>query len=444
MANILVLEDDKTFAQILQGFLERQGHTTVLTHTVKEGLQQMSQNTFDLLLLDYRLPDGTGLDALAAAKENGKMVPAIMMTSYNDVRTAVKAMRSGVYDYITKPVNHEEFVLVVKEALQKKEAKQKMPSITPKGSFVQGQDEISTRLYEHIQMVAPTGMSVLIQGESGTGKEHVARAIHQQSKRAHMPFVAIDCGALSSDLAASELFGHVKGAFTGALTDKVGQFEYASGGTLFLDETGNLGYDIQVKLLRVLQEKQIQPVGSNKPVSVDVRILSATNDDLLGSVRKGSFREDLYHRLNEFKIQVPPLRMRRHDLQLFIRHFIHEANADLDKQVEELSPDIMDIFMNYEWPGNLRELKNVIRRMVLLSPGKIAGKDALPEEMLDTIQWQQELNTPDLKANQQKTEKELIMQTLEQVKYNKSRAARLLNIDRKTLYSKMDRYGIEG
>ena len=443
MAKILLIEDDRTFSQILQGFLKRQGHTTDLMHDLKTATVAIQQNQYDLLLLDYRLPDGTGLDALAIARKNNVHTPAIMMTSFDDVRTAVKALRLGALDYITKPVNQEEFLLVVNEALNRKETIAPTNNVAEQPTFIEGKGEAAKKLQEHIELVSPTDISVMILGESGTGKEYVARSIHRLSKRKNRPFIAIDCGALSNELAASELFGHAKGAFTGALHDKKGQFEMADGGTLFLDEVGNLSYEIQVKLLRALQERIIQPIGSNREIKVDVRIISATNDDLLNSVRSGAFREDLYHRLNEFKIQVPPLRMRENDLPVFIDHFIKGANHDLERNVQELAPGIMEIFEKHDWPGNLRELKNVIRRMVLLTKGTIAGKETLPDEMLLAVNHPQTPRGTDLKAWQENTEKDLISKTLQQVKYNKSKAAKLLNIDRKTLYSKIERYGIE-
>jgi two-component system response regulator HydG len=309
--------------------------------------------------------------------------------------------------------------------------------------FIEGQSKGAHKLTEHIQLVAPTDMSVLIMGESGTGKEYVARSIHTLSKRKDEPFVAIDCGTLSKDLAASELFGHLKGAFTGALNDKKGVFETANGGTVFLDEIGNLGYDVQVKLLRMLQERTIQPVGSNKLINVDIRLVSATNENLISSISKGGFREDIYHRINEFKIQVPSLREREKDLELFVAHFIQLANKELGKAVENVTVEVMEIFKNYDWPGNLRELKNVIKRMVLLSKTTIAGKDVLPDEMIDTIYGQPKKQTLDLKAIQEAGEKETISKVLQQTKYNKTKAAKLLNIDRKTLYYKMELYGIE-
>ncbi|GAA3983125.1 sigma-54 dependent transcriptional regulator [Pedobacter ginsengiterrae] len=443
MARILILEDDTTFAQLLEGFLTKNKHEVTLVTHIKQSFKLIENQEFDLLLIDYRLPDGIGFEVLTHVRDLGLSIPIIIMTSFNDVRTAVKSIQLGAFDYITKPVNPDELLMVIKNSLTKKDSKdiivEKVDS-----DLIRGKSAIADRLYEHIALVAPTDMSVIIQGESGTGKEFAARTLHQQSKRAGKPFVAIDCGALSKDLAASELFGHVKGAFTGALSDKKGQFEAANGGTIFLDEVGNLSYEVQIKLLRALQERVIQPLGSTKQVAVDVRIITATNDDLNNSIQQGEFREDLYHRLNEFKIQLPALRDRGSDLELFINHFIQLSNRDLDRNVKSISADAKSLLLNYDWPGNLRELSNVIKRMVLLSPGDIAQVNALPDEMTIAVN-QQTLpgSSSDLKAVNEQNEKTLIAETLIKAKYNKSKAAKMLNIDRKTLYAKMERYGIE-
>lgn len=442
MAKILIIEDDSTFSQVLEGFLTKHGHEPHVVNDVKKALKITDQQNFDLLLIDYRLPDGTGLDVLSHVLEKGSAQPAIIMTSFNDVRTAVKSIQLGAFDYITKPVNPDELVMLIKNALGKKEAPKSDKSVEHTDA-IKGKSAIADKLYEHINLVAPTDMSVIIQGESGTGKEYAARALHTQSKRSDKPFVAIDCGALSKELAASELFGHAKGSFTGALTDKKGQFEAANGGTLFLDEVGNLSYEVQVKMLRALQERIIQPLGSTKTVKVDVRIITATNDDLKTSVANGAFREDLYHRLNEFKIQLPALRDRGKDIELFINHFIKLSNQELGRNVKNISTEAKELLLQYDWPGNLRELKNVIKRMVLLTPTDTAEVDALPEDMIISINQTPRPSSTDLKAINEVNEKAMIMETLVKVKYNKSKAAKLLNIDRKTLYSKMERYDIE-
>ncbi|WP_131536303.1 sigma-54-dependent transcriptional regulator [Pedobacter nototheniae] len=443
MARILILEDDTTFAQLLEGFLIKNKHEITLVTHIRQSFKLIENQEFDLLLIDYRLPDGTGFEVLTHTRDLGLSIPIIIMTSFNDVRTAVKSIQLGAFDYITKPVNPDELLMVIKNSLLKKEGKTTEQKDTDT-DFIKGKSAIADKLYEHINLVAPTDMSVIIQGESGTGKEYAARTLHKQSKRANKPFIAIDCGALSKDLAASELFGHVKGAFTGALNDKKGQFEAADGGTLFLDEVGNLSYEVQIKLLRALQERVIQPLGSTKQIPVNVRIITATNDDLANSMQQGEFREDLYHRLNEFKIQLPALRDRGGDLELFINHFVQLSNRDLGRNVKSISADAKALLLQYDWPGNLRELSNVVKRMVLLSPGEVAQIEALPDEMMISINQQAPKNSSsDLKAVNESNEKALITETLIKVKHNKSKAAKLLNIDRKTLYSKMERYGIE-
>ncbi|TLU98739.1 sigma-54-dependent transcriptional regulator [Dyadobacter luticola] len=453
MANLLLVEDDTTFSKLLSSFLGKHGHQVKVCSSLKGAREALTEEgPFDVLMLDYRLPDGNSVDFLKTLRSEGNRTAAFIMTSFHDVRTAVTAMQIGAFDYITKPVNPEELLMVLREALNKGEvtsvkavskAKPNVKADKQSLEYIEGKSKISKQLYEYVRLVAPTDMSVIIQGESGTGKEHVAKSIHRLSKRANGPFVAIDCGSLSKDLAASELFGHKKGAFTGALMDKIGQFEAADGGTLFLDEIGNLGYDVQIKLLRALQERIIVPIGATQQVKVDVRLIAATNEDLMANAATGDFREDLYHRLNEFKIEVPPLRKRGEDLGIFVQHFVDKANEELERNVRELSKEVMEIFMKYDWPGNLRELNNVIKRLVLLSKEEVATTSALPAEMITSMEDQQKPAGSDLKALQETHEKEMIEKVLQEVRYNKSKAAKLLNIDRKTLYYKIEKYHIE-
>lgn len=447
MASVLLIEDDLTFSRILEGFLNRKGYQVVTSHKGKDGLRAFESKSFDFVLLDYRLPDMTGMDILLEIRKVNTSIPVVIMTSFNDIRTAVKAIKSGAYEYITKPVNPDELLMILQQAMKKDKEKVAPVTEAAEKKFVTGSSAVSKELHEMVTLVAPTNMSVVIEGESGTGKENVARTIHRMSPRAKGPFVAVDCGSLSKELAGSELFGHVKGSFTGALTDKIGQFEAAHKGTIFLDEVGNLSYDVQVKLLRAIQERIVVPIGSNKPVKVDVRILTATNDDLAESVRKGEFREDLYHRLNEFKLKVPALRDRGKDLYEFLDFFRGEANRDLDRQVKGFDPEVLKLFENYDWPGNLRELRNVVKRAVLLTRDDQVTLQSLPPEMIESMRAQEvkekTAGVYDLKALQEVQEREMILKTLQEVRYNKSKAARILNIDRKTLYLKMDKYGIE-
>ncbi|MEO6284529.1 MAG: sigma-54 dependent transcriptional regulator [Dyadobacter sp.] len=457
MAQLLLVEDDTTFSKLLSNFLGKHGHQVKVCSNIKEAREAIANGDedgpFEVLMLDYRLPDGNSVDFLKALRSEGNRTAAFIMTSFHDVRTAVTAMQIGAFDYITKPVNPEELLMVLGEALNKGEvtgvkavpkAKAAIKNDKSGLEYIEGRSKISKQLYEYVRLVSPTDMSVIIQGESGTGKEHVAKSIHKLSKRGNGPFVAIDCGSLSKELAASELFGHKKGSFTGAMQDKMGQFEAADGGTLFLDEIGNLGYDVQIKLLRALQERIIVPIGATQQIKVDVRLIAATNEDLMTSAANGDFREDLYHRLNEFKIEVPPLRKRGEDLGIFIQHFVDKANQELGRNVRELSKEVMDVFQKYDWPGNLRELNNVIKRLVLLSKEEVATLSALPAEMITAMEDQQKPSAgSDLKALQETHEKEMIERVLQEVRYNKSKAAKLLNIDRKTLYYKIEKYHIE-
>jgi two-component system, NtrC family, response regulator HydG len=449
MAAILLIEDDLTFSRILEGFLGKHGHTINIQHKGKDGIKTFTSRGFDMVLLDYRLPDATGMDVLSELKAHNPEVPVVIMTSFNDIRTAVRAIKAGALEYITKPVNPEELLMLVDQALKKEQKVELSGGEITRKDFVAGKSEFARQLQEHIRLVAPTNMSVLIEGESGTGKENVARTIHALSPRAKGPFVAVDCGALSKELAGSELFGHVRGAFTGAMLDKMGQFEAAHKGTIFLDEVGNLSYDVQVKLLRAIQERVIQPIGGNKEIKIDVRILTATNDDLSESVKKGQFREDLYHRVNEFKLEVPALRDRGDDFYEFLDHFRESANNELGRKVKRFSQEVLTLFQKYDWPGNLRELKNVVKRAVLLTTTDEVQISAIPAEMVDVVKNDQmpigAKGEPiyDLKLLQENQEREMIMKTLQEVRYNKSKAARILNIDRKTLYLKMEKYGIE-
>lgn len=456
MTKVLLVEDDATFSAIIENYLKKHQYHVDVQFSIAGGMEAVKNDKYDLLLLDYRLGDGNGFELLDYTRDQGMNIPAIVMTGFSDVRTAVRAMRKGVYDYITKPVNPDELLMILKGALGNPEeiksaaVKERSRSNKPSSSFpeyIEGKSKQAVKLQEYINLVAPTDMSILIRGESGTGKEYVARSIHEKSKRADKPFVSIDCGTLSKELAASELFGHIKGSFTGALVDKRGQFEEASGGTLFLDEIGNLSYDVQVKLLRALQERVIQPIGANKQIKVDVRVIAATNDDLLGSAAGGDFREDLYHRINEFEILVPPLRERGNDLRLFTDFFVEKANEELGRNVEELDEEVWSVFSAYDWPGNLRELKNVVKRMVLLTADSTAKVSALPEEMVLSMknasnEDSYDISGDDLKSKNEAHERQLIIDVLQKVKYNKSKAAQLLNIDRKTLYNKLDKYQI--
>ncbi|MBJ7882100.1 sigma-54-dependent transcriptional regulator [Gelidibacter salicanalis] len=447
MSTILLVEDDVSFSEMLKRFLERHHHSVILSYTLEDAKLKVKDTTFDLVFADLRLPDGDGIALLNHIKNKDVSIPVVLMTGYAEVSTAVKAMKDGAFDYISKPFNPEEVLQVVKNALQKptpdaKPAKPIMPifaeSSKATSSLVKGISGASKVLYDHINLVAPTDMSVLISGESGTGKEVVAKAIHLSSSRKLQPFIAVDCGAIPKEIAASEFFGHKKGSFTGAINDKKGHFEAANHGTLFLDEVGNLTYENQIQLLRALQERRIKPIGSNEEIEVDIRLLTATNEDLLNAVEQGDFREDLYHRLNEFSIKVPNLQERRDDLILYAEFFLDNANQQLNKSIIGFSSEVLKIFQNYSWPGNLRELSNVIKRATLLTSGEVIQPEVLP----------QELSSPHKEAvtrsfSTKDNEKELIVKALQEVNNNKTRAAKLLNFSRKTLYNKLKEYNLD-
>lgn len=452
---VLIVDDDVSFSVILKTFLLRQGFETNEAYSSQKALEKIKATQYDVILTDFRLPDQNGIELLKSIKERSPDSLVILMTAYADIRMAVKAIKHGAYEYVAKPVNPDELLSHIRAGLEKiKNAEQGGRDTKPRGlkapnqegfGYVEAVSKESKVIQEHIDLVASTDMSVIIQGESGTGKEYIARRIHEKSQRHSKPFVAVDCGALSNELAGSEFFGHIKGSFTGAIQDKTGQFEAANKGTLFLDEIGNLSYEIQVKLLRAIQEKQIRKIGSNQVIPVDVRIITATNEDLLQAVKQGSFREDLFHRLNEFSITVLPLRDRKEDIRLFILHFLEKANRELGKKVSRVPESLMGILENYAWPGNIREIKNVIKRAVLLSKGEELEKNALPREILFSVSMSPDNPSEtklDLKSQTEKTEKEIILASLQKTKYNKSNAAKLLNIDRRTLYNKLKQYGI--
>jgi two-component system response regulator HydG len=446
-AEILVIDDDTAFCVMLKTFLQKKGFAVTNAFSAGDAQEIISKKTFDVVLTDIRMPDSSGLEILKFIKHTTPATQVILMTGYTDIKTAVNAMKSGAFDYVGKPINPDEILHTIKQALGKTEAKAaEAPQQTGKKatktvtglSYVKGISREAERLYEHINLVGPTNMSVLIIGDSGTGKEYIAHSIHKQSKRADMPYIAVDCGAIPKDLASSEFFGHIKGSFTGAVNDKTGHFEAANGGTLFLDEVGNLSYEVQVQLLRALQERKIKPVGSNNEISVDIRVIAATNEDLAEAVRRGDFREDLYHRLNEFCIKVPRLAERTDDIMIFAHYFLSQANEDLEKDIEGFDSEVQELFLAYDWPGNLREMKNIIKRSVLLERGKQITLTVLPAEMQDAARAASSLAGYS-KAN----EEQAIMEALEKANYNKSKAARLLDIDRKTLYNKLKLYNID-
>lgn len=438
MSKILIIDDDVAFCLMVQTLFEKRNYQVSTIFSAVEAKRLIKKEHFDVVLTDLRLPDISGMELIHWIKTESPATQIIMMTGYADIATAIESIKKGAFNYIPKPLSPDELLNAVKEALESN--KKETNSNRGKRNnleYLEGSSVPSKQLSEHIQLVAPTSMSVLIVGESGTGKEYVARLIHDKSKRSDQPFVAVDCGAIPDELVASEFFGHIKGSFTGAVSDKTGHFEAANGGTLFLDEVGNLSYKTQVQLLRALQERVVKPVGSQKEISVDVRIIAATNENLQIAQGKGEFREDLYHRLNEFQINVPPLRERQTDIKRFADYFLEQANRSLDKSVAGFEENIVAVFKNYSWPGNLREMKNIIKRAALLAQNELIGLNDIPSELYETA-----AENSEFALYNEKEENEVIQKALIAADYNKSRAARLLKIDRKTLYNKLKLYNI--
>lgn len=457
---ILIVEDDRSFGTMLLKWFERNGISATLCNGMLSAQEKLSEpELFDVVLSDLRLPDGDGIMLLSWLKEENKSIPVIIMTGYGEIQTAVSAIKLGAFDFLEKPINPSVLTQKIESALESVNTKKisdlkktessksdasplKMKPNASGVKIVVGKSALSKQMYSYIDLVAPTQMSVMIVGESGTGKEHVARMIHERSTRAKGPFIAVDCGSLSTELAPSELFGHKKGSFTSAIEDKTGFFRDANGGTLFLDEVGNLPYGVQMQMLRSLQEKKIRSIGTSNDIEVDVRILTATNENLELAISEGKFREDLYHRLNEFMILVPSLRECIEDIKQYADHFREEANTELDKSVKYITQEAMERLEQYSWPGNLRELRNVIRRSVLFSLSDEITVENLPvlKELIEEISN----NDADIALfYKPENEKEKIITALKKTNGNKSKAAILLNIDRKTLYNKIHLYNIK-
>ena len=446
---ILIVDDDITFALMLRTWLSKRGFGVETASSAAAARTALGAGAFSLVLSDMRLPDEDGIALLQWMAGAGVTAPVIVMTSYAEIQNAVRCMKLGARDYVAKPVNPDELLKKIREALDTPAPK--TPAVKPaprpaKGgpaealNYIEGRSDAARQLYEHIRLVAPTNMSVLVNGESGTGKEHVAQLVHRESRRAGKPFVAVDCGAIPRELAASEFFGHVKGSFTGALADKTGAFEAADGGTLFLDEVGNLTYETQVQLLRALQERRIRPVGSNREIPVNIRLVAATNEDLEAAIARGTFRADLYHRINSFSLRMPCLRQMREDIPLYADFFLDQANRELDKRIVGFDPAAAAALAAYDWPGNLRQLRNTVLSATLLAAGEYITCRDLPAEV--TGGPAEPAEAP-LSLRDPASEEEQIRRALATAGGNKSQAAKLLGIDRKTLYNKLHLYGIE-
>lgn len=444
MTRILIVEDDIAFGTMMQTWLKKKGFDVDKATSVGAAVRLIGDKpAYDLVLSDLRLPDRDGLELLAWMHKNNMLIPFIVMTNYAEVQNAVLAMKSGAADYIAKPIQPDILLSKIKDALKNADnatAAATTPTnnttTTPQHHntttrHIEGNSEASRQLYSYVSLVAPTPMSVLILGASGTGKEYVARRIHEQSQRAGKPFVALDCGAIPRDVAASEFFGHKKGTFTGADADKCGAFETANGGTLFLDEVGNLSYGVQVQLLRALQERRVRPLGGIEERPIDIRLVAATNENLEQAVAEGRFREDLYHRLSEFTIYMPQLSERGTDLFLFADLFVRLANEDLSRNVEGFEARAAEMLASHTWPGNLRELNNVVKRAVLVARGPYITQEELSAAMGPVRQ------EPITALHDADAERQRILNALQQCGGNKSKAARMLGIDRKTLYNKL-------
>ena len=439
MLSILIVEDDITFSLMLTTWLGKKGFVVRSSSSVSDAKRRLGEEAFDLVISDLRLPDSDGIDLLKWLKSTHPSLPLIMMTSYAEIQTAVQAMKLGAADYIAKPLNPDELLGKIKELVRVEEkAPARVPVSSAPDLYIEGQSQAARQLYEHVRLVAPTDMSVLVTGFSGTGKEYIARRIHEQSNRSKAPFVAVDCGAIPKELAASEFFGHVKGSFTGAIENKTGAFVAAQGGTIFLDEIGNLTYEVQVQLLRALQERKVKPIGSNQEIAINVRLISATNENLRQAIEKGDFREDLYHRINEFTIRIPDLKERKEDLLLFANHFLDLANSELQKDIIGFDNDTMQLFQSYSWPGNLRQMKNVIKYATLLATGRYITRKELPEELTENLPSHTNIQLKNVEH-----ERDLIRKALQECGNNKTRAAQLLGIDRKTLYNKLKIYQLD-
>ena len=466
---VLIIDDDMDLCLLLGKLLSKNGYETEAAYTGSKGITRFSEKKFDAVICDYRLGDMEGKNVLIELKKLDPTVIVLIITGYSDIKTAVELIKLGAFDYITKPLIPDEVLSILNKAFQQPRTTQKEPATgaaprkaTPDNKyhndkFMVGKSPTTRALYNQIDIVAATNYSIILYGESGTGKEVIAKTIHDLSDRKDKPFVAMDCGTLSKELAGSELFGHVKGAFTGALQDKEGHFELADGGTLFLDEVGNLSLEVQATLLRVIQERKFKRVGGNKEMNVDVRIIVASNESLQDGYRKGKFREDLYHRFNEFSINLPPLRTRKEDILPFADFFLAKTNAELGKEVAGFDEEVLQKFLSYGWPGNLREFRNVVRRAVLLTaPGEKINVSCLPWEITTETSFGSPGSQPaeavhhsahepkgtglDLKNAATRAEYETIMNVLQKVNFNKKKAAELLNIDRKTLYNKIKNF----
>ncbi len=452
METILIVDDEKNYLLVLEALLAPEGYEIITTDKADKALGVVRDSDLDLVITDMKMPGMSGMELLEAIKEIDPDLPVIMMTAYGSIEMAVEAMKKRAYDYITKPFQNEELKLTVRKALDNyrliKENRLLKKALSDRFRYgnIVGKSKPMLRIYDLIEKVADSKASVLITGPSGTGKELIAKAIHFSSSRKNGPFVSINCGALTETLLESELFGHERGAFTGAVAMKKGRFELADGGTLFLDEVGDMPPSLQVKLLRVLQEMEFERVGGTKTIKVDVRVISASNRNIKGDVASGKFREDLFYRLNVIQIEVPPLKERRDDIPLLVKHFLDKYSNDEGRGQVELHPEVWKAFYNYDWPGNVRELENVIERAVVLSSGGVITTDDLPEELAGAkVELEAERFVPPgmpLPQALEKIEERLIRKALSECDYVQAHAAAKLGITKSLMQHKMKKYNI--
>ena len=447
--NILIIDDEKNIREGLSASLEMEGYNTVLAENGKEGLELFAKGDIDLVITDLRMPQVTGEEVLEKIISGSPGIPVIVLTGHGSIDTAVEAMRKGAYDFLTKPLNLDRLTLIVKRALQGRELtlqhrllQEELQELQGKKVFesIIGKSSQMQKVFDMIKRVADSKASVLITGESGVGKELIANAIHNLSSRKDKPMIRVHCAALTETLLESELFGHEKGAFSGAISRKRGRFELANGGTIFLDEIGEINQNVQIKLLRVLQEKKFERVGGEETIDVDVRVVAATNKNLLEEIKNGNFREDLYYRLNVVHIEVPPLRERKEDIPLLVAEFIKTYAKENSKEIEGLDNKTRSILYNFDWPGNIRQLKNCIESAVVMCQGKIITVDDLPPGIVSSNE-NETIKIP-LGIPMEEAEKIIITENLAYFKGNKSKTADVLQIGRKTLHRKLEEYNL--